>query len=103
MDVSQAHPVESVSATSPEAAEGGPIAFVEEGDIIELDLNNRTIELQISEEEFEARRANWKVLNQSQNRLTGSLLQACNECKQRWRSENLVCSCKYRSSKYIKT
>ena len=45
---------------SPEAAEGGPIAFVQDGDIIELDLNNRKIELHISEEEMEKRRAAWK-------------------------------------------
>lgn len=50
----------SIGHISPEAAEGGPIAFVEEGDIIELDLNNRIIELHISDEEFERRRAGWK-------------------------------------------
>ncbi|MDQ0154055.1 dihydroxy-acid dehydratase [Robertmurraya andreesenii] len=50
----------SIGHISPEAAEGGPIAFVEDGDIIELDLNNRTINLEISDEEFETRKANWK-------------------------------------------
>jgi dihydroxy-acid dehydratase len=50
----------SIGHISPEAAEGGPIAFVENGDIIELDLNNRKIQLEISDEEFEKRRANWK-------------------------------------------
>lgn len=50
----------SIGHISPEAAEGGPIAFVENGDIIELDLNNRTINLEISDEEFEKRKANWK-------------------------------------------
>ncbi len=50
----------SIGHISPEAAEGGPIAFVEDGDIIELDLNNRKIELHITDEEFERRRANWK-------------------------------------------
>ncbi|SEC65389.1 dihydroxy-acid dehydratase [Paenibacillus sp. GP183] len=50
----------SVGHISPEAAEGGPIAFVEDGDIIELDLDNRKIELQISDEEMSKRRANWK-------------------------------------------
>lgn len=50
----------SIGHISPEAAEGGPIAFVENGDIIELDLNNRTIHLEISDEEFEKRKANWK-------------------------------------------
>jgi dihydroxy-acid dehydratase len=50
----------SIGHISPEAAEGGPIAFVEDGDIIELDLVNRKIDLQISDEEMERRRANWK-------------------------------------------
>jgi len=50
----------SIGHISPEAAEGGPIAFVENGDIIELDLNNRKIQLEISDEEFEKRKANWK-------------------------------------------
>jgi len=50
----------SIGHISPEAAEGGPLAFVHDGDIIELDLDNRKIELQISDEEMAARRAEWK-------------------------------------------
>ncbi|UHA74279.1 dihydroxy-acid dehydratase [Paenibacillus sp. 481] len=50
----------SIGHISPEAAEGGPIAFVEDGDIIDLDLVNRKIELQVSDEELDRRRANWK-------------------------------------------
>ncbi|MBP1904830.1 dihydroxy-acid dehydratase [Paenibacillus turicensis] len=50
----------SIGHISPEAAEGGPIAFVEDGDIIELDLNNRKIELHVSDEELARRRnENW--------------------------------------------
>ncbi|CAM3689847.1 MULTISPECIES: dihydroxy-acid dehydratase [Paenibacillus] len=50
----------SIGHISPEAAEGGPIAFVEDGDIIELDLNNRTIQLLgVSEEEMAERRSKW--------------------------------------------
>ncbi|UVI31951.1 dihydroxy-acid dehydratase [Paenibacillus spongiae] len=49
----------SIGHVSPEAAEGGPLAFVEDGDLIELDLNNRTMNLLISDEEFDRRRANW--------------------------------------------
>jgi len=49
----------SIGHISPEAAEGGPIAFVNDGDIIELDLNERKIELHISEEEFAERRKGW--------------------------------------------
>ncbi|WNQ10215.1 dihydroxy-acid dehydratase [Paenibacillus aurantius] len=50
----------SIGHISPEAAEGGPIAFVQNGDIIELDLKNRTIELKISDEEMAKRRSEWK-------------------------------------------
>lgn len=50
----------SIGHISPEAAEGGPIAFVEDGDEIVLDLNERRIELLISDEEMEKRRAAWK-------------------------------------------
>ncbi|WP_127494685.1 dihydroxy-acid dehydratase [Paenibacillus glycanilyticus] len=49
----------SIGHVSPEAAEGGPIAFVQDGDIIELDMNNRGINLLISDEEMEKRRAAW--------------------------------------------
>lgn len=49
----------SIGHASPEAAEGGPIAFVRDGDIVEIDMNNRTMDLLISDEEFEKRRAEW--------------------------------------------
>lgn len=51
----------SIGHISPEAAEGGPIAFVHDGDIIDLDMNNRKIELRVSDEELAKRRAEeWK-------------------------------------------
>lgn len=50
----------SIGHISPEAAEGGPLAFVQDGDIIELDLEGRKIELKVSDEELEHRRAEWK-------------------------------------------
>jgi dihydroxy-acid dehydratase len=50
----------SIGHISPEAAEGGPIAFVRDGDMIELDLNNRKITVEISDEEMEKRKANWE-------------------------------------------
>jgi dihydroxy-acid dehydratase len=49
----------SIGHVSPEAAEGGPIAFVRDGDIIELDMNNRSMNALISDEEMEKRRAEW--------------------------------------------
>ena len=46
----------SIGHISPEAAEGGPIALVEDGDIIEIDLTKRTIELEVPEEVLAERR-----------------------------------------------
>lgn len=45
--------------TAPEAAAGGPIALVQNGDAITLDVPARRLELHISDEELEARKANW--------------------------------------------
>ncbi|MCL0048854.1 dihydroxy-acid dehydratase [Dehalococcoidia bacterium] len=45
---------------SPEAAEGGPIALVAEGDYISIDIPNRRIELEIERSEFEKRKRNWQ-------------------------------------------
>ena len=45
---------------SPEAAIGGPLALVENGDPIELDIERRALELKISEAELQRRRATWR-------------------------------------------
>lgn len=50
----------SIGHVSPEAAVGGPIALVEEGDIIKIDIPNNTLDFMVSEEELEARRAKWQ-------------------------------------------
>ncbi|WP_339251487.1 dihydroxy-acid dehydratase [Sporosarcina sp. FSL W8-0480] len=47
----------SIGHISPEAAEGGPIALVEDGDIIAIDLTNRTIELKVTDEVIAERRS----------------------------------------------
>ena len=47
----------SVGHVSPEAAEGGTIGLVRDGDLIELDIPNRRIHLVVAEEELAARRA----------------------------------------------
>ena len=44
---------------APEAAAGGPLALVENGDIIEIDVTERSIHVDISEAELEARKARW--------------------------------------------
>jgi len=50
----------SIGHVSPEAAVGGPIAFVEEGDLIRIDIPNLKLELAVSEEELAARKAKWQ-------------------------------------------
>ncbi len=50
----------SIGHVSPEAAVGGPIALVKEGDIIKIDINANTITLDISDEEMEKRKAEWQ-------------------------------------------
>ena len=50
----------SIGHVSPEAAVGGPIALVEEGDIISIDIPNLKLDLEVSEEELARRRANWQ-------------------------------------------
>ncbi len=45
---------------SPESFIGGPLAFVQDGDLIELDVQARKLELHVSDDELEKRRAKWK-------------------------------------------
>ena len=49
----------SIGHVSPEAAVGGPIALVEEGDIIRINIPENRLELAVSDEEMARRRANW--------------------------------------------
>ena len=49
----------SIGHVCPEAAAGGPIGLVQEGDIIAIDINANTINMKVSDEELERRRANW--------------------------------------------
>lgn len=51
----------SVGHISPEAAVGGPIALIRDGDIIDVDITNRNLNLQVDEEELARRRAEWKA------------------------------------------
>jgi len=49
-----------IGYVTPEAADGGPIAIVEEGDIISIDIPNRSINIEISDEEINDRLSKWK-------------------------------------------
>ncbi|HBI55429.1 MAG TPA: dihydroxy-acid dehydratase [Firmicutes bacterium] len=49
----------AIGHISPEAAEGGPIALLQDGDIIEIDINAKKLEVHLSQEELEQRKLNW--------------------------------------------
>ena len=50
----------SIGHVSPEAAVGGPIALVEEGDIIKIDIPNCSLQLDVSDEVLAKRRSKWQ-------------------------------------------
>lgn len=50
----------SIGHASPEAAVGGPIALVEEGDIISIDIDNHELNVLVSDQEMAARKAKWQ-------------------------------------------
>ncbi len=50
----------SIGHACPEAAVGGPIALVEEGDIISIDIDNHRLDVNVSDEEMAARKAKWQ-------------------------------------------
>ena len=51
----------AIGHVSPEAAEGGEIALLQDGDIIEIDIPNRTLNVKLSDEELARRKAAWKA------------------------------------------
>jgi len=57
-----------VGHVAPEAVDAGPIAFVNDGDRIRLDVANKTLDLVVSAEELEARKAGWSPLKPKYNR-----------------------------------
>lgn len=50
----------AIGHVSPEAAVGGPIALVKEGDIISIDITNNALNMKVSDEELKRRREEWK-------------------------------------------
>ena len=50
----------SIGHVAPEATVGGPIALIQEGDIIDIDIDNHTLNARVSEEEFAERKKTWK-------------------------------------------
>ena len=62
----------AIGNVCPEAQVGGPLALVREGDKIRVDVPNRRLDLQISDEEMKKRKAVWKPIDQS--KITGTPL-----------------------------
>ncbi|MCR5283361.1 MAG: dihydroxy-acid dehydratase [Lachnospiraceae bacterium] len=65
----------SIGHVSPEAAVGGPIALVREGDIIQIDIPNMTLNMKVSDEELAERKKAWQPKEPSVN--TGYLKRYC--------------------------
>ena len=61
---------------SPESCVGGPLAFVRDGDLIELDVSSRRLHLQVSDDELAARRAEWRAPRRHYERGFGALYTA---------------------------
>ena len=53
----------AIGHVSPEAYEGGPLALIRDGDMIHIDIENRTLIADVSEEEFARRKKEWKRVN----------------------------------------
>lgn len=51
----------SIGHVSPEAAQGGNIALIQDGDIIVIDIPNHSLSVRLSDEELAARRTQWRV------------------------------------------
>jgi dihydroxy-acid dehydratase len=58
---------------APESFVGGPLAFVRSGDLIELDVGKRVLNLKISEQELAARKSGWKTPPRKYERSYGAI------------------------------
>ena len=52
----------AIGHVSPEAYEGGPIALIQDGDMIRIDIEHRTLYAEVTEEEFQERRKKWSLV-----------------------------------------
>lgn len=84
----------SIGHVSPEAAEGGVIGYIEEGDMIHIDIPNHILEVQVSDEELAKRKAKWqpkppkvtqgylvRYASQVTSASTGAILKVANQNK----------------------
>ena len=75
----------AIGHVSPEAVSGGTIAYVQDGDIISIDIPNYSINLEISDEELEIRKKNTKLLKKEN--ITGYLKRYASMVPQRIREQ----------------
>jgi dihydroxy-acid dehydratase len=68
-----------IGHVAPEAAVGGPIALIKEGDIIDVDLFKKTIDLKVSKKDLDTRKKTWKPKRKD---LAGVLAQYADTVKQ---------------------
>ena len=68
---------------APEAAEGGPIAFVRDGDMISIDLYKGTLELEVSDEELARRKEGWTCVQKEYDGVLGSFIEMTKRARRR--------------------
>ncbi len=78
----------AIGHVSPEAASGGPIGLIEEGDTIDIDIPNASIKLEVSDEVLAERKAKYVAAGaQHQDRLAEPLCPHGHQCKSGRRAE----------------
>ena len=76
-----------IGHTSPEAAVGGPIALLEEGDMITIDVSQRLIQVDLSDDELAARRARWQAPTPNYSKGVMAEVCASGVTGERWRCD----------------
>lgn len=60
-----------IGHVAPEAAKGGPLAFVRDGDIVSIDLEKKLLEVDVSDSELAERRKGWSAPEQNRKGILG--------------------------------
>lgn len=72
----------SIGHVSPEAAMGGTIALIQDGDMIEIDIPARVLRVDVSDAELERRKATWQPPGAAPDRLPEAVCPACDQRRQ---------------------
>ena len=76
-----------IGHTAPEAAVGGPIALLEEGDMITIDVSQRLLQVDVSAAELDARRAKWSRADAELQQGRDGEVRAAGVAGRRWRGD----------------